>query len=136
MAAVAGAFVLRNSSVKFDATEFNNQLSKARLVPDSPVQQLRVLDPTGTLTDVDSAVWTFEIGGPQVWTTGGLADFMNDNAGTVVEVVYQPRKGTGQAIATFEVTCVPMEFGGEQGAYNTFDISLPVLGSPVWSVSV
>lgn len=137
MPAAPGAFVMRNASATFDTTQYNNQLTKAELVPDTAVSQLKTLDPTGTVSDVDSASWMFEIAGVQDWKVAqGLCDFLNANHGEEIDVVLQPRPGTGQRIATFKCIAISQNFGGEQGNWALFETSLPVVGTPAFSVSV
>lgn len=133
----AGAFVMRNASATFDTTEYKSQLTKAELVPSTETQQLKTLDPNTTHSDVDSASWTFDISGVQDWQVAqGLADFLHDNHGQVVEVVLQPKAGTGQRIATFDVICMSPNFGGSQGEWALMELSLPVDGVPAFSVSI
>lgn len=136
MPRMTGAFVLRNSSVTFDGTEFANQLSTARLVPDTSIQTQKTLDPEGTVQDVDNPTWTFEVGGPQGNDEDGLTTYLTEHAGEEIEVVYQPKKGSGQKVATFTVIAMATDFGGEQGSFLSFSLSLPVQGEPVWSTSV
>jgi hypothetical protein len=124
MAALSGSFVLRNASFKFNGVEYAHHATKVRIVPDTPIQTLRTLDPAGAVTDVDSATYTLEIAGVQ----DALAQDINDAAGTVVEVIYQPKKGSGTKIYTFDVVAIATPIGGEQGAFLTFDITLPIQG--------
>jgi hypothetical protein len=137
MPAATGAHVMRNALVTIDEVEYANQCTKARLVPDTPVQSVRTLVPDGVVQDVDSTVWTFELSGLQIWNNGtGLADALNDAAGTEIEVVLQPRVGTGQSTATFTIIAMPVEFGGEQGNFREFEAEFPVIGAPVFETSV
>lgn len=132
----AGAFLMRNASTTFDTTEYKSQLTKAELVPDTAVEQLKTLDPNTVHTDVDSATWTFEIAGVQDWVVAqGLSDFLHDNHGERVEVVLQPRPGGGQRIATFTVVAMSPNFGGEQGSWALMELSLPVDGVPAFTES-
>ena len=133
MAAYAGAFVIKNALVKFGGTDFSNQCTKARLVPDTPEQTLRTLVPDGVVTDTDSTVWTLELSGIQDWETGGLAAFLNTNAGTLQNVIVAPVAGTGKKQATVSVRVKPVDFGGDQGAWSTFDVSLMVQGQPTFA---
>lgn len=135
MPAAAGAHVIKNAVVTVDGIEYANQVTKARLVPDQPVQTMRTLVPDGVVQDVDSPVWTFEISGLQINVAGGLAKALRDADGGEVDVVLQPRAGTGQATATFTVLALMPEFGGEQGNWSTQELSLPVVGQPVFGVS-
>lgn len=133
----AGAFIMRNASTTFSTTEYKQQLTKAELVPETSVEQLKTLDPNTVHSDVDTATWTFDIAGVQDWrVTQGLADFLHANHGQTVEVVLQPRPGSGQRIATFDVICMSPNFGGEQGSWALMELSLPVDGQPVFTESI
>lgn len=129
MPAYAGAHVMRDAKVTIESVEYANQVTKARLVPDTPIQTLRTLVPDGTVQDVDSTSWTLELSGIQDMKTGGLAKALNDAAGTQLDVVLQPKNGTGESTATFTIIAVPVEFGGEQGNYRTFEGEFPVVGA-------
>lgn len=132
MAGYAGAFVIKDALVEFGSTEFQAQCSRARLVPDTPIQQMRTLDPDGVITDIDSATWTLELAGVQDWETGGLAAFLNTNAGTLVTFTIAPRNADTKMSATGSVRALPVPFGGDQGAFATFEVSLPVDGAPTF----
>lgn len=131
----AGTHVMRDATITVDTIQFANSITKARLVPDNPIQQLRTLVPDGIVTDVDSAVWTLELSGVQVHGVGGLAKALNDAAGTEVSVVLQPKVGSGQDVATFTMMAMNIEFGGEQGAFRLFEATFPVIGAPIFSTS-
>ncbi|MEU5965952.1 hypothetical protein ABZ777_32505 [Micromonospora parva] len=135
MTAAPGAHIYRNASVLIDEEEYTNQLTTARLVPDQPVQTMRTLDPTGTQQDVDTPVWTFEISGLQINIPSGLAAVLRAANGEPVEIVLQPKVGTGLPTATFTAIALMPPFGGEQGNWLTQELSLPVVGQPVFGVS-
>jgi hypothetical protein len=135
MPAPTGVITYKNALVTIDSVEYNNQSTRARLVPDTPIQTMRTLIPDGVIQDVDSTVWTFELAGVQIWTTGGLADALNDAVGTELDVVLQLKAGTGQPTATFTILALPVPFGGDQGQILPFEASFPVVGAPVFSVS-
>lgn len=132
MTAPTGAFVLKDALVTFDATDFANQVSKVRLVPDVTQETMKTLVPDGIISDV-TVTWTLELSGVQDWETGGFARFLNDNSGDEVTAVIAPRTGTGKRQATVTVVAQPVEFGGEQGAFNTFDVTLLVNGTPTFA---
>lgn len=136
MPAYAGAHVMRNASVTIGAVEYANQVTKARLVPDTPIQTLRTLVPDGAIQDIDSTVWTLELSGIQDMLTGGLAKALNDAAGTELDVVLQPKSGSAQSTATFTIIAMPVEFGGEQGNFRTFEGEFPVVGAVTFGTSV
>lgn len=135
MPAATGAFVLRDALVTVDGTAYTNQLRKARLVPDQPIQTYKTLVPDGAVQDVDSIVWTFELEGLQINIAGGLAAYLRTVSGNQIAVVVQPKSGTGQVKATFTAVALMPEFGGEQGAFLTTSLTLPVVGQPTWGVS-
>lgn len=127
--------VLRDSLIEIGATDYANQMTRARLVPEVPTQTIRTLVPDGAITDVDSAAWTFEIAGIQKFATGGLAKALNDaEPGDILAVTWQPKKDVvGQPEYTFNVVAKPVPVGGDQGAFGTFEAVLEVVGSPVES---
>lgn len=133
MTAYTGAFVIRNAQVKFASTDFSNQCSRARLVPDTPVQTMRTLVPDGQITDVDSPMWTLELSGVQDWETSGLAQFFNTNAGTLQTCTIAPVVGTGKKQAVVSVRIVHVPFGGTQGEWANFEVELAVQGQPTFS---
>lgn len=134
MAAYTGnAVVFRNGLVKFAATDYTNQVNKVRLVPDTPIQQMRTLVPDGVITDVDSTVWTLELSGIQDNETGGLAAYLLANNGQLVTAIVAPIAGTGKKQFTVSVRLLPAPIGGDQGEFLQFDLTLPIQGQPVAS---
>lgn len=135
MPAPTGAMVFRDAVISVNAVEYANQLNKARLVPETPIQTFRTLVPDGVVQDVDSTVWTLELSGLQINTAGGLAKALRDAAGTEVEVVLQPKAGASQPTATFDIIVTHVEFGGEQGSFLPFEATFPVVGAPVFGTT-
>lgn len=135
MAAYTRAHVMKASVFKVEDVDYANQVTSVLFTPDTPIQQLRTLSPTGTVTDVDSAVWTLELEGVQDFGTGSLGKALRDAAGTIVEVEFQPVTGTGQDKIVAQVVATDIPFGGTQGEFRTFSITLPVEGTPVFSQS-
>jgi hypothetical protein len=135
--AYARAYVIRNpASVEIDAVEYKTQISKARLVPDTPTQTMRTFG--GVDKDRDSTSWTLELSGHQDRGAGGLAAAIDTAvaAGENLEVVIQPKDGTGQDVATCTFVPVPLEFGGEAGSWKTFEATFEVIDSPVFTQSI
>lgn len=136
MPTATGAQVYRDALITVDGTDYANQLRKGRLVPDQPIQTYKTLVPDGAIQDVDSATWVWELEGLQINTVGGLAYYLRTLAtGTQIAVVLQPKTGVAQAKATFTAVALKVEFGGEQGAFLTKTLSLPVIGEPVFGTS-
>lgn len=133
--AYARAMVFRSPTVTIEATAYTNQVTKARLVPDTPTQTMRTFG--GVDKDRDTPSWTFEMAGHQDRGTGGLADAIDDAvaAGTNLDVVVQAKAGAGQDVATFTIVPVPVEFGGESGEWKLFDQTFEVIDQPVFTQS-
>lgn len=135
MPAATGAMVFRDAFITVDGTDYTNQLRKARLVPERPIQSYRTLVPDGAVQDTDSVMYTLEIEGLQINLASGLAAYLRSVAGAQTSWVLQPKTGVGQAKATFTAIAIEPEFGGEQGAYLTQSLTLPVIGVPTFGVS-
>jgi hypothetical protein len=136
MPAPTGTILYKHIVFEIDGVEYANQSSRSRLVPETPIQTMRTLVPDGVIQDVDSSVWTLEVAGAQIWSTGGLAKALNDNAGLQVDVTLQLKSGVGQPMATCAIIAVPVPFGGDQGQILAFEASFPVIGAPVFGTSV
>lgn len=136
MAAPLGAYVLRDANFTVEATDYANQATSVVLTPEQPTQTLRTMVPDGIVQDVDSAVWTCSINGVQDYVAArGLARLLTDMAGQQIDIVFTPRVGVGTKAT---VTCIAkaVPFGGEQGAFTTFSVELPVVGAPVFTAAV
>lgn len=134
MPVVPGVYVVRDAKITVEGITYDNQVTSAKLVPETPVQSLRTLVPDGTIVDVDSPVWTFEITIVQKNNTGGLAKAMRTFApGEQIDIVLAPKDLTGEDQATFVALAMPSDFGGEQGSFPTAELVLPVVGVPVFS---
>lgn len=129
------AFIMRDSVVTIDSVDYNNQLSAVRFVPDTPIEQMPVLVPTGTVTDTSTTLWQCELTGIQDNGSGSLGAALRAASGTKIPIVFQPRVGTGQDVLSATIVAMPIEFGGEQGSWRTFSITLPVDGQPVFTQS-
>jgi hypothetical protein len=133
--AYANAYVVRNAVITIDSVVYGNQTTKARLVPDTPIQTLRTLVPDGVVQDVDSTVWTLELSGVESRKTGGLAKALDDANGTQIDVIIQPKAGTGEDTATVTIVALPVTFGAEQGAWRLFEATFPVVGQPTFGTA-
>lgn len=135
MASYARAMVFRSPTVTIDSVAYTNQVSKARLVPDTPTQMMRTFG--GVDKDRDVPSWTLELAGHQDRGTGGLAKAIDDAvaAGENLEIVIQAKAGAGQDVATCTFVPVPVEFGGESGEWKLFDTTFEVIDQPAFTQS-
>jgi hypothetical protein len=131
--AYARSYVIKNlASFKIGGVEYKDQITKARLVPETPVQTLRTFG--GVDVDVDSTAWTLEIAGHQDRGSGSLGAALDTAvaAGTTVSFCITPKSGSGQDQASGSVRPVPMEFGGEAGSWKLFELELGVVDQPTF----
>lgn len=134
MTAPAGAYVLRDALFTVVGTDYANQCTSVVMTPEQETQTLKTMVPDGIVQDVDTATWTLSINGIQDYVAAqGLARFLTDNSGVQLAIVFEPKKGGVTATATVVGKAVP--FGGEQGAFTTFDVQLPMIGAPVFDPS-
>ncbi len=134
MAVAAGIYVVKDALLTIGGTTYANQITVARLVPDTPMQTVRTLVPDGAITDTDSPAWTLELTILQKNNTGGLAKLLRSTpAGDQLACVLAPKNLTGEDKATFTALSIPVPFGGQQGQFPTAEIVLPVLGVPVFA---
>lgn len=132
MSAPAGAYVLRDATFTVEATDYANQCTSVVLTPEQATQTLRTMVPDGIVQDVDTAVWTCAINGIQDYVEAqGLARLLTEMAGEDIDIVFAPKTGGVSATVTVVGKAVP--FGGEQGAFTTFSVELPVKGEPVFA---
>ena len=133
MAAPTGACVAKNFVLTVAAVAYANQARIARLVPEAEIQTYRTLVPDGVVQDVDSPAWRLELTALQINKDGGLAKALRAaEVGDVLACVLTPQSGEGES-AAFSVLAVPVPFGGEQGAFATMELVLPVIGQPVFT---
>lgn len=136
MAAPTGAFVLKDSSLTIATIEYANEVTKARLVAETPIQTVRTLVPDGQVSDTDSALWTFEMSFLQINATSHLCSALRAaSPGTQLAVVYTPKVGTGLSKATFTMVAIPPPFGGDQGQYMVAEMTFAVIGQPAFGVT-
>lgn len=134
MSVPTDVIVMKNSSIEVDGVQYENQCSRSRLVPDTPIQTKRTLVPDGIVQDVDSPAWVWQVAALQKNTAGGLAKALRDaSPGDELDVVFLPEDGVSKPQATFTVLALPVDFGGDQGAWMDFEAVFPVVGQPVFA---
>lgn len=131
--AYARARVFRNPIVTIDSVAYTSQVTKARLVPDTPTQTMVTFG--GVDKDRGTTTWTLELAGHQDRGAGGLADAIDDAvaAGENLEIVIETRSSTGEDMATCTFVPVPVEFGGESGEWKLFDQTFEVIDQPAFA---
>jgi hypothetical protein len=133
----ARARTIRNpASFKVDGVEYKDQVSKVRLVPDTPTQTMRTWG--GVDVDRDSTAWVLEVTGHQDRGTGGFAKALETAiaANDTCDFEIVPRTGIGEDKAAGTFVPVPVEFGGEAGSWKSFEAEFGVLDQPTFSQTV
>lgn len=133
--AYARAKVFKRPTVTIESVNYSAQLSKARLVPDTPIQTMRTF--SGVDQDTDTTSWTLELAGHQDRGTGSLGAALDAAiaAGGTLTLEITAAPGTGNDKAVCEIVPVPMEFGGETGAWKAFEQTFAVIDQPIFTQS-
>lgn len=126
--------LMKYAVVEIDDVDYAAEATTALRTGDAPTQTLRTLVPDGAIQDTDSPVYSFQLAGAQ---GGAMWAALYAAQGTVVDVVFQAEHGVGKSVESFSIL-IPMgsiPFGGQQGQFRVLDITFPVQGSVVKSVS-
>jgi hypothetical protein len=116
-------------------TNFKCQLRSVTLTPDTNIERIKTLCPSGQYASVSDPEWSLELGYLYGKEDGGdpqeaLARFLLDNAGEQVPFVFRPWSGDDGDGYKGTVTLVPGPIGGEEGSFSEQSVSLPVEGQP------
>lgn len=132
----AKPFILRDCvlNIKDGATDVGDyelQVSKVEITPNTAVQAWKGLSPAAVYQDVAAPEWTANIDYAQDWeTANSFSQYFLANVGKKVDAKFTPKKGTGAKAITVKITVVPGGIGGTVGAFATGSVSLPVDGQP------
>lgn len=126
--------VLKDVLLKIAADNYEKHVSGVTFVPSSSQIQWQGLTPDAAFTDVANATWAVTLNYVQDWETDdSLSQYLYENEGETVEMVFTPVKGAGKKTFTVNVTITPGQIGGEVNAYATTSVTLgsdkPVIGT-------
>lgn len=76
----------------------------------------------------------------QVYATGGLARFLWDHKGEILDVEVNAHGATAAAgpttpSITGQVTAIPVQYGGEVSTFAEFEVTLPFVTTPVLDIT-
>lgn len=112
---------------------FKCQVRSVVLKPDTQIQRVKTLCPTGQYSNVEDPEWTLDVGylygDDTASPTGVLADYLLTHKGELQSFLLRPQSGGRGYSGT--VRLVPGAIGGEQGSFSEQSVSLPVEGQPV-----
>jgi hypothetical protein len=124
-------FVLRDCTLKIGADNYEAHVSQVQFNPSSSTQTWKGLTPTAVFTDVTTATWTCTLAYAQDWTTpDSLSLYLHEHEGDEVEVVFVPRKGSGQPSIEAALLITPGAIGGTVDAFATASVTVGVNGKP------
>ena len=113
---------------------FKCQLRSVQLTPDTDIERIKTLCPSGQYASVSDPEWSLELGylygRDTVDAQNALSRFLLDNSGQLMDFVYRPWSGDDQEGYQGQVTIVPGPIGGEEGSFSEQSVSLPVEGQP------
>lgn len=126
--------ILKDVLLKIAADNYEKHCSGVMWVPTAPQQNWQGLTPDSSFTDVGTATYQLTLNYVQDWETeDSLSQYLHENEGATVEMVFTPVKGTGKKTFTAQVTITPGQIGGEVNAYATTSVTLgstkPVIGT-------
>lgn len=117
-----------------DGTDYAIELTSIALTPDVSPERIKTCKPEGRFSSVDDPEWNLDLGYVYgKYGTGdagkvSLADYLLAHVGEQIPFTFRPK--TGEGGYTGVCTLLPGAIGGDQGAFSTQSISLPVEGQP------
>lgn len=113
--------------------DFEKHVSQVEFTPSSSVQTWKGLNPSAVFSAGTAATWTCTLSYAQDWeTTNSLSQFLYDNEGEEIDVVFEPV--TGGAGWTATIIVQPGSIGGTVDTYATATVTLGVVGKPTRAV--
>lgn len=114
-------------------TDYAIELNSIALTPDVSPERIKTAKPEGRFSSVDDPEWNLDLGyvyGKRDTADGvpSLADYLMDHVGEQIPFTFRPKTGGDGYSGT--VTLLPGAIGGDQGAFSTQSVSLPVEGQP------
>lgn len=126
--------VLKDVTLTIGTDGYQKHVSGVTFTPSSSQVTWQGLTPDSSFTDSGAATWTVGLNYVQDWeTANSLSQYLFDNEGETVEMVFAPRAGAGKKTFTANVSITPGAIGGEVNSYATTSVTLgcdkPVIGT-------
>lgn len=130
--------VLKNADLELGSaatgTDYGLQLTSITATPDVAVERIKTVKPEGRFASVDEPEWSLDLGYLYGYDDAAAEDaafteyLMNHN-GEIVDFTFRPISGlAGAPEYTGQCRLVAGPLGGDQGAFSTQTVSLPVEG--------
>jgi hypothetical protein len=115
-------------------TNFKCQLRSVTLTPDTNIERIKTLCPSGQFASVSDPEWSLELGylygRDSADATLALSRYLLENAGTIQPFTFRPWSGDDTEGYEGSVTIIPGPIGGEEGSFSEQSVSLPIEGQP------
>jgi len=126
--------VLKDVLLTIGTDSYQKHVSGVTFTPSASSITWQGLDATESFTDVATATWTITLNYVQDWETAdSLSEYLFDNEGETITMVFTPVKGTGKKTFTADVTITPGAIGGEVNQFATTSVTLgstkPTIGT-------
>ncbi|MFJ6534416.1 hypothetical protein [Microbacterium sp. NPDC091662] len=130
-AAAPQAFTLKDVILSIEGDDYAAHVSEVTFTPTSSSSTWQGMTPTATFTDVSTATWTCTLAYAQDWSNpDSLSYKLHEEEGASWEVLFSPRKGSGQPAFKATVIVSPGSIGGAVNGWATATVTLGVSGRP------
>lgn len=121
--------VLTNVLFTVATDDYAKHVSRVEFVPSTSPVTWKGLNPTANSTKTPTATWVCNLEYAQDWETAdSLSQYLHDNEGEEVVVVFEPELAGATWTATVQIT--PGSIGGAVDAFATATVTLGVTGKP------
>lgn len=130
--------VLNDIVFTIAADNYEAAVSKAELVPTTPIASWKGMTPTANFQLPGTTEWVLNLDFAQDHATANsLSQYLLANNGQKKTVTIKPKKpATGTApLYTIDATMIPGTIGGQVDAVAVASVSLPCSGQPVRTVA-
>lgn len=124
-------FVLKDTVLSIEGDTYEASVSEVTFTPSASTSNWNGLTPTSSFSDMSNATWVCTLAYAQDWSNPDSLSFkLHEEEGASWEVLFTPRKGSGQPAVKATVTVTPGAIGGAVNGWATASVSLGVSGKP------
>lgn len=130
----AAGYVVRDITLTIDGEDYECAVLSCVLTPETPEITWATSCPDGQGSDVGSTKWTLDLSVATDSSPTGLARILQENSGDIVTFSFVPDGVNNPTqIAGGSVRLKPIAYGGTADQLAQADVSLNVIGQPVWT---
>lgn len=124
-------FVLKDVTLSIDGDTYEAHVSEVTFTPSSSSTTWQGMTPSASYTDSSVATWTCTLAYAQDWSNpDSLSYKLHAEEGASWNVLFTPRKGSGQPSFQATVVVTPGAIGGAVNGWATATVTLGVSGRP------